>query len=259
MRSTSMLAYTRCPKCGHSPLPVQQSSPAACPHCGVIFAKLAGLAGAKPRPADTGPAPQDSPAGWRQLLTDVPQPVDRIGLHFRVALLLGFAIWAWILIRLDYRTGEMGASFIHRPLLVFHEAGHILFLPLGRWMSVLGGTLMQLIMPAIMAAALLIRNRDPFGAALGLWFFGVSLLDLAPYMFDALQPQLMLLSGATGEDGGHDWIFLFSSMGLLPRAQMIGGLAHKLGALTVLSSLAWAAHLLWRQRQRARPDPMPKD
>jgi hypothetical protein len=66
-------------------------------------------------------------------------------------------------------------------------------------------------------------------------------------MFDALQPQLMLLSGQVGEAGGHDWIYLFSSLGLLPKAQLIGGLTHKLGALVVLLALGWGAWLLQRQ------------
>ena len=33
--------YTRCPKCGHAPLPQDQASPAACPACGIILAKFA--------------------------------------------------------------------------------------------------------------------------------------------------------------------------------------------------------------------------
>jgi hypothetical protein len=81
----------------------------------------------------------------------------------------------------------------------------------------------------------------------GLWLLGVSLLDVAPYMYDALEPQLMLTSGTTGEEGGHDWIYLFSSLGLLGRSQAIGGLTHALGALTLLLALAWAAALLHRQ------------
>ena len=145
---------------------------------------------------------------------------------------------------------DLGASFIHRPLLIFHEAGHVVFRLFGEWVSVLGGTLGQLIMPAILGCALLIKNRDPFGAAVGLWFFGVSLLDVAPYMFDARQPQLMLLSGATGEAGGHDWIYLFSSVGWLNKSPFIGGLTHALGALVVLMALAWAAWLLRQQYPR---------
>ena len=51
----------------------------------------------------------------------------------------------------------------------------------------------------------------------------------------------MLLSGRTGEEGGHDWIFLFSSLGLLHKAQFMGALVHKLGTLTVICSLVWGA------------------
>lgn len=54
----------------------------------------------------------------------------------------------------------------------------------------------------------------------------------------------------TGEDGGHDWIYLFTSMGMLPKAQLIGGLTHKAGALAVVLSLAWGAWLLRRQYAR---------
>ncbi|WP_296446602.1 hypothetical protein [Rhodoferax sp. UBA5149] len=188
--------------------------------------------------------------GWTALLTHIPDRVDALRFWLRVAILAGLAIWGWQLIGMNYRTGELGESFIHRPILVFHEAGHVIFMPLGHWVMVLGGTLGQLVMPAILAGALLIKNRDPFGAAVGLWFFGVSLLDIAPYMYDALQPQLMLLSGQVGEAGGHDWIYLFSSLGLLPKAQLIGGLTHKLGALVLLLALGWGAWLLWRQYLR---------
>lgn len=244
------IPYTRCPKCGHSPLPAEQVSPAACPGCGVILAKVGQVARRTPSLPDDEPSWPDAEPGWTALLTHIPDRVDAVRFWLRVTILAGFALWAWTLIGFDYRTGEMGASFIHRPILVFHEAGHVIFMPLGEWMTVMGGTLGQLLMPIIMSGALLIKNRDPFGAAMGLWFFGVSLLDVAPYMYDALQPQLMLLSGTTGEDGGHDWIYLFTSMGLLPKAQLIGGLTHKAGALAVVLSLAWGAWLLRRQYPR---------
>ena len=251
------IPYPCCPKCGHRPLPADQAFPAACPGCGVILAKVGQVAPrAPPAPGAAAALQHDAPAwqeaepGWAALLTHIPQQVDAMTFWLRVAILVGLAFWAWVLIRLDYRSGDMGASFIHRPILVFHEAGHIIFMPLGEWMTVMGGTLGQLIMPIILGGALLIKNRDPFGAAVGLWFLGVSLLDIAPYMYDALQPQLVLLSGQVGEAGGHDWIYLFSSMGLLPRAQLIGGLTHKAGALVVLASLAWGAWLRRRQYPR---------
>lgn len=98
--------YTRCPKCGHQPLPA-----APC---------------------------------WAALLTHIPDRVDALQFWFRLATLAGLAVWSWGLIGMDYRTGEMGTSFIHRPILVFHEAGHLIFMPLGHWLMVLGGTLGRL-------------------------------------------------------------------------------------------------------------------
>ncbi len=193
-------------------------------------------------------------SGWTGALLRVPQRVDVTGFWLRVVLLVVFAAWGLVLMRLDYRNGEIANTFLHRPLLVFHEAGHVIFMPFGEWVSVLGGSLGQLLMPLLLAGALLLKNRDPFGAAIGMWFFGVSLLDLAPYMFDALEPRMMLLSGRTGEDGGHDWIYLFGSLGLLTKAQLIGALTHKLGALVLLLALAWGAWLLWRQYPRLAGD-----
>ena len=193
--------------------------------------------------ADAGP-------GLADLLLQVPERVDALRWWLRVVLLAGFAAWGWVLIAQDYRIGEIGSSFLHGPLLIFHEAGHVIFRLFGEWVGVLGGTLAQLLMPALIVVAFLWKNRDPFGAALGLWLLGVSLLDVAPYMYDALQPQLTLLNGSVGEEGGHDWIYLFESMGLRPRAQFIGAATHKLGALVLLLALGWAAWLLVLQRRR---------
>jgi predicted RNA-binding Zn-ribbon protein involved in translation (DUF1610 family) len=243
-------SYTRCPKCGHRDLPVDQSLPVACPACGVILAKVANARRAPPRMRHAAPEDADASPGLRRWLLQVPDRVDAVRWWLRVALLAGLAAWGVWLISLDYRSGEIGASFLHGPLLLFHEAGHVIFSPFGEWMMFLGGTLGQLLLPAIIVVAFLWKNHDPFGAAVGLWLLGVSLLDVAPYMFDALDPQLMLLSGATGEDGGHDWIYLFNSMGLLRRAPLIGALTHKLGALVLLLALAWAAWLLVLQRRQ---------
>ena len=238
--------YTRCPKCDHSPLPTDQALPAACPACGVILAKVAQAQRDLDVDVDVDCEPLgDTSTPIREWLLQSPSPMDPVTFWPRVALLIAFSVWGWILIALDYRTGEMGSSFIHRPLLVFHEAGHVVFRPLGEWMMVLGGSLGQLIMPAILCGALLVKNRDPFGASIGLWLVGVSLLDLAPYIYDALHPQLVLLSGGTGEEGGHDWIYLFSSLGWLKKSQFLGGLVHTIGALTVLLAMGWGGVVLW--------------
>ncbi len=240
--------YTRCPKCGATPLPVQQAFPAACPACGVILAKVG-----MPRAGRAGTpavAVEDDSTLASLLLALPDNPVSQPGWAWRGLLGLGLALWSWWLVRMDLASGGIFASFLHGPLLVFHEAGHVLALPLGEWLHMAGGTLLQLAMPLGLAAALLWRRHDAFGAAIGLWFFGVSLLDVAPYVYDALQPQLTLLSGHTGEAGGHDWIYLLDTLGWRPQAQRIGRGLHASGTLVVLLALGWAGTVLWHHRPR---------
>jgi hypothetical protein len=236
-----------CPKCGHEPLPIDQTLPAACPACGVILAKVSALDIVDPIITD-----DERNVSFQQrfaaAMLFVPSRVDPIAFWSRCITLALFAIWGVQLVRLNYQSGEMMSSFLHGPLLVFHEAGHVIFSPLGEFIMVLGGSLAQLLMPAIIAVALLIRNRDPFGAALGTWFFGVSLLDLAPYVYDSLHPELMLLGGHTGAEGGHDWIYLLSKLGLLEHSQGLGSMVHKIGSLMMLLSVCWAGWVLVKQK-----------
>jgi hypothetical protein len=76
---------------------------------------------------------------------------------------------------------------------------------------------------------------------------GVSLLDVAPYIYDALHPKLMLLTGTTGEDGPHDWIYILDAIGLRNQAQSLGTLVHALGTATIMIALLWGATVLWKQ------------
>ena len=152
-------------------------------------------------------------------------------------MLCALLVWTQQLVALDYRTGQMAKSFIHYPLMVFHEAGHAIFSPFGQWPLVAGGTLMQLLMPAVMGVALWRTNRDAFGAVLGVWFFGVSLLDIAPYAYDALKPSLTLLNGKVGNEESHDWIFLLTYSGVRDHAHAIGHGIHLAGGVLAWSSL----------------------
>ena len=56
----------------------------------------------------------------------------------RLALVAGLAIWTIQFARTPL-SADM-SSFLHLPDLVFHEAGHIIFSPFGRFMTVLGGS-----------------------------------------------------------------------------------------------------------------------
>lgn len=195
--------------------------------------------------------PGTTTRNWRERMQDFLTPkeqMDKLFFYGRCLLLVLLAWWSWKLFAYDYRSGEIGGSFMHNILLPIHEAGHVLFMPFGQWLTILGGSLFQLALPGGIAVAFIWKNRDNFGAAIGLWWTSVSLIDLAPYIYDALRPQLILLGGSVGEDGPHDWIYLLDSVGQRSNAQHWGALAHTLGSLIMLAALSWASAVLWRQR-----------
>ena len=154
-------------------------------------------------------------------------------------------MWGVYLASRDITTGEIGQSFMHNILLVIHEAGHVLFMPFGELLMIAGGSVFQVALPFAIAVAFLLKNRDPFGAAVCLWWTGISLIDLAPYVYDALQPQLILLGGRTGEDGPHDWIYLFETLGGLRYAHGWGRAVQVAGILVSFGAALWAALALW--------------
>ncbi|HUQ10355.1 MAG TPA: hypothetical protein VM146_08555 [Steroidobacteraceae bacterium] len=168
-----------------------------------------------------------------------------------------FALWSiWIWLAGDIRGGVVGSQFLHLALLPFHEAGHYaIFRWFGNFIMTLGGTLGQHLLPIVAGYALLVKQRDHFGAALCLWLLGFSTVDMAVYMYDAFDPALRLLDGRTGaESDGHDWQNLFGDMGLLKRARGIGLFFGVLGYAMMLAALAWAWRVLRLQRERLKPD-----
>ena len=164
-----------------------------------------------------------------------------------VALLIGLAIWTWRFARSPLSPAVMD-SFLHLPNLVFHEAGHIIFGPFGRFMSVLGGSLLQVLVPVITIVAF-VRQEQAFSAAVGAWWAGQNLVDLAPYIADARALQLVLLGGHTGaEVEGHDWEYLLTTLGMTHLDRTIGLSAHYLGVLVMAGAIAFASWTLYRPR-----------
>jgi hypothetical protein len=176
------------------------------------------------------------------------------GLVARAALLIGLAAWTASLLRHGLDAERLTGSFLHLVNLPFHEAGHLLLLPFGRFVSVLGGSLLQLLVPLACAGVFLLQNRDPYAASVAAWWAGQSLTDLAPYVADARALRLPLLGGRTGaEVEGHDWEYLLQATGLLAHDVALGRLAFALGALAMVAALAWGGAVLWRRRPETAP------
>ena len=163
----------------------------------------------------------------------------------RAALVLGLAIWTVQFARTPLSADAMD-SFLHLPDLVFHEAGHLIFSPFGRFMTVLGGSLLQVLIPVIAAIAF-VRQEEKFGAAICAWWAGQNFIDLAPYIADARSLKLVLLGGRTGaEVEGHDWEYLLTQLGALHRSYLLGMTAYWLGLILMIASLVFAARTILR-------------
>jgi hypothetical protein len=141
-----------------------------------------------------------------------------------------------------------GESFLHNVSLPFHEAGHIIFSPFGDLLAVLGGSLLQLMIPAICIAAFL-KREDTFGASVALWWLGQNFMDLAPYINDARAQELILLGGVNGQDapGFHDWNNILGTLGLLRLDHVIAHASHHFGILLMIVSFLWGGYLLYLQ------------
>jgi len=204
-----------------------------------VFAKLR-----EPPPADQGPVP---PIAEQPRQVGSRWDVTRLA---RAAVLAGLVVWTWQFARVPMGVAA-SESILHLPNLVFHEAGHVLFGVFGQFLGVAGGSLFQVAVPLVLAGALL-RQSDPFGAAVCTWWAGQNLLDLAPYIADARALQLVLLGGRTGaEVEGHDWEYLLTQLGWLHLDRTLGVGAHRVGLVIMAGAIVWGAIWLARIRDDA--------
>lgn len=263
--------FQKCPKCNTALDSGDGGSRERCPSCGLIFAKYlqaqqdkaARAAVSSPAIAPDAEAAVDRPALLARLMY-VPARVDNMSYYGRCAAYLFFFVWGWRLYALDVGDADIMGSFMHAIVLPIHEAGHMLFMPFGRFMTVLGGTLAQVLLPLVLMASFIFgfggSRRDNFAASLMLWWAAASIIDVAPYIWDAFDPKIMLLGGKTGaESDGHDWQNILGDLGLIKRAHLIAGIAHKLGLVVMLVAYAWGAALLYLQFRNRDSDAIEED
>lgn len=243
--------YASCPKCNHSPLPKDQSLPAACPRCGIVLAKFKATVERRNdeiRGLVDEPDAESLAARLLAPFVRVPSQVLRMYWYLRLAGLAILGVLTFMVAtRYNVPTGEGGLWLASAFVLPFHEFGHLAFKPFGEFMMLLGGTIGQHAVALGLGGLFLYRQRDPFAASLMLWLFGHSVLDMATYMYDAQVPQLTLLTGRTGDTGAHDWIDMFGDLGLLKRAQAIGLFFGWVGRGLMMVAVAWCAWIVLLQ------------
>ncbi len=149
-----------------------------------------------------------------------------------------------------YAIGKQGGdfAFLDSGNLVIHEGGHALFGHFGDFLGVAGGTILQLLVPLLLALAFHVR-RQPVGYALFLLILFENLFYVAKYMSDARAQAGSYVAIGVGAMEGledplmHDWYNLFSRFGLLPYDTRIAAIVFKIGWAGMLATVAWFA---WR-------------
>jgi hypothetical protein len=247
------LARIECPRCSH-----EQNSDDTCLKCGIVFAKFQEIqerkAGNQTKPVDDS-KPQVSPEENKlskffgkifhpRLISW--QPVSTLAM---TALSAGFAIMVYLLAGNSLLGSDSTLLYLtHNVNLVFHEAGHWIFGIFGnRTLAIFGGSLNQVLIPAIVAASFW-SKRDAVGFAFGLFWCFENLLDVAVYMADARALVLPLIGGL-GEDA-HDWRNLFLQFGLIEQDIAIAAKTRFIGWTGIIATWIW---FLWRWSIDRRP------
>jgi hypothetical protein len=207
------------------------------------------LAGMQPKPPvieQRSALPEEERLLLRERLLEVPSDVSRAAWYGRLAALALAAVWG-LVVSLSRMTEP--PALLHLTVILFHEAGHVIFAPFGEALRVAGGTLGQLLMPLACAVSLH-RRGDNFGAALCLAWMALSGMDASVYAYDAADPVLTLIGGGTGADRFHDFVFLFDRYGQLGHARAWAMAMKALAALALFCSLVWAGALLFLQSEQ---------
>lgn len=255
----------KCPKCGFD----QASQATECLKCGIIFAKFikAQKTDSTPDSSETSKESKTVPDEKSIEQEDVPADEDlwalAKNLFFyakpdtnpfifggRALFFLIMLIWGMVFIFSSVKSGYAMESLWHLVNLPFHEAGHIIFRPLGRFMTSLGGSLAQVLMPLVCLVVFVVQTRDTFAASFALWWTGQNFIDLAPYINDARSLTLPLLGGNTGRTspyGFHDWEFILKESGLIRYDHSIANFSHGFGAVIMILALIWGGYILFKQ------------
>lgn len=124
-------------------------------------------------------------------------------------------------------------SLIDGVDLAIHETGHLVFGPFGEFFGVAGGTLFQLLMPALFVGYF-VRQRDHYAASVALWWVAQNCGHIAVYVADARAQELPLVGG-----GEHDWDYILGRLGLLAHDHGIARGITSLGYVLLLVATAW--------------------
>ncbi len=121
--------------------------------------------------------------------------------------------------------------------LIIHEAGHTIFGIFGwRFLTILGGTLMQMLIPFLIVIWGWF-NKKQFIIQASLYWLGFAWIDSAAYADDTLDKAMPLIGNLP--KSAHDFGNLLSSMNLLEQHATVAWIMYSIGLLILLFSVIY--------------------
>ena len=117
----------------------------------------------------------------------------------------------------------------------------------GEWMHFLGGTLLQLFIPGVIAFHFLLRHHKYEAAFCFLWF-GESMMYTGEYLGDAQAQKLPLVGGGT-----HDWNWMLSRLDILEQCESIALFVHVIASIVVVGCIGYLLFESFRFSKNVNP------
>jgi len=124
-------------------------------------------------------------------------------------------------------------SLIDNADLVIHEAGHFFFMFFGKFIYTAGGSLMQVILPSLIAWYFF-RKSYRTGVQFSFLWLGQNLINISVYAADAQAKRLPLLGG---NKVYHDWNYLLGELNILQYDSEVGYIIYGSAILIFIIAL----------------------
>jgi len=172
------------------------------------------------------------------------QPLSRVGLAGWLLFYVVFLAYAFS------KHGDF--LFVDSANLVVHEGGHLLFGWLGPTLGLWGGTILQWLVPLLLAAYFY-TQRQTAAFVFCAFFFFENWLYTATYMADARAMDLPLVTVGDPDFVEHDWHAIFSSLGVLQQDTTIAAVVRLLGWCGMLGMVVWMTRQSLRENSAEKP------
>ena len=163
---------------------------------------------------------------------------------------LRLLLWLWFAwLAVHYTRDVNYGGFLDGLNLGIHEFGHLVCMPFGKFITVLGGSLVQCLVPVI-SIFMFRRQGDYFAYSFSLVWLGTNLFGVARYIADARALKLDLVTpfggGDSDNDVGHDWNWILDQLGWLSQDVKIAAVARALAFPCLWLGVLWGAWIIWR-------------